>query len=113
MRPLHHVLHFFGDAFRPIWSLIWLISLGLCASRAQAEESNLLDLSLEELVEYRLTSMSRKEQRVVDTAAAAYVITGEEIRLICAQDPELGKIESLKVFEKMLSHLSRKQTYHV
>jgi len=54
--------------------------LGLCASRAQAEESNLLDLSLEELVEYRLTSMSRKEQRVVDTAAAAYVITGEEIR---------------------------------
>jgi hypothetical protein len=36
--------------------------------------------------------------------------TGEEIRLICAQDPELGKIEGLKVFEKMLSHLGRKQT---
>jgi len=49
-------------------------------SPALAEESNLLDLSLEELVEYRLTSMSRKEQRVVDTAAAAYVITGEELR---------------------------------
>jgi hypothetical protein len=39
--------------------------------------------------------------------------TGEDIRLICAQDPELGKIESLKVFEKMLSHLGRKQTCHV
>jgi hypothetical protein len=36
--------------------------------------------------------------------------TGEEIRLICAQDPELGKVENLKVFEKMLSYLGRKQT---
>lgn len=53
---------------------------GLHSVPAQAEESNLLDLSLEELVDYRLTSMSRKEQRVVDTAAAAYVITGEELR---------------------------------
>jgi len=52
----------------------------LCTGTAQAEESNLLDLSLQELVDYRLTSMSRKEQRVVDTAAAAYVITGEELR---------------------------------
>ncbi len=52
----------------------------LCGPALHAEESNLLDLSLEELVDYRLTSMSRKEQRVVDTAAAAYVITGEELR---------------------------------
>ena len=52
----------------------------LCSPALHAEESNLLDLSLEELVDYRLTSMSRKEQRVADTAAAAYVITGEELR---------------------------------
>ena len=50
------------------------------SAAAHAEESNLLDLSLEELVDYRLTSMSRKEQRMQDTAAAAYVITGEELR---------------------------------
>ena len=57
-----------------------LACAGLWSAQAQAEESNLLDLSLEELVDYRLTSMARKEQRVVDTAAAAYVITGEELR---------------------------------
>jgi iron complex outermembrane receptor protein len=57
-----------------------LACVGLYGVHAQAEESNLLDLSLEELVDYRLTSMSRKEQRVEDTAAAAYVITGEELR---------------------------------
>ena len=57
-----------------------LACAGLWSAQAQAEESNLLDLSLEELVDYRLTTMARKEQRVVDTAAAAYVITGEELR---------------------------------
>ena len=61
-------------------SAIVLACAGLWCAQAQAEESNLLDLSLEELVDYRLTTMARKEQRVVDTAAAAYVITGEELR---------------------------------
>ena len=63
-------------------SSVWvaLACASLLSAAAQAEESHLLDLSLEELVDYRLTSMSRKEQRVVDTAAAAYVITGEELR---------------------------------
>lgn len=63
---------------RPV--LTALAFAGLCSLPSQAQESNLLDLSLEELVNYRITSMSRKEQRVVDTAAAAYVITGEELR---------------------------------
>ncbi len=80
MRLLHFALHIFANVIRSGWALVWLIFTGLCSSNALAEESNLLDLSLEELVEYRFTSMSRKEQRVVDTAAAAYVITGEEIR---------------------------------
>lgn len=57
-----------------------LVCVSLSSWAATAEEVDLLDLSLEELVNYRLTSMSRKEQRVVDTAAAAYVITGEELR---------------------------------
>ncbi len=64
----------------PLFLLTALACAGLCSLPSHAEESNLLDLGLEELVNYRLTSMSRKEQRVVDTAAAAYVITGEELR---------------------------------
>ena len=65
---------------RQVLGVLALACAGLCSVSAHAEEANLLDLSLEELVNYRLTSMSRKEQRVVDTAAAAYVITAEEIR---------------------------------
>lgn len=42
-------------------------------------------MSLEELVEYRIMSMSRKEQRVADVAAAAYVISADEIRRSGAQ----------------------------
>ncbi|MGV0986405.1 MAG: TonB-dependent receptor plug domain-containing protein [Limnohabitans sp.] len=53
---------------------------------AHAAGSNeFLDMSLEELVDYRLMSMSRKEQRVADMAAAAYVISAEEIRRSGAQ----------------------------
>lgn len=53
-----------------------------------------LDMSLEDLVDYRLMSMSRKEQRVADMAAAAYVISGEEIRRSGAQSiPEALRLE--------------------
>lgn len=39
----------------------------------------LLDLSLEELSSYSITTMSRKAQRVRDVAAAGYVITREDL----------------------------------
>jgi iron complex outermembrane receptor protein len=64
----------------------WMMALAIqtaCASAASPPD--LLDLSLEELVDYRLMSMSRKEQRVADMAAAAYVISAEEIRRSGAQ----------------------------
>ena len=54
-----------------------------CVSAASIDD--LLDMSLEELVDYRMMSMSRKEQRVADMAAAAYVISAEEIRRSGAQ----------------------------
>jgi iron complex outermembrane receptor protein len=41
---------------------------------------NFIDLSLEELNDYHITSLSRHEQRLGDTPAAAYVITGEMIQ---------------------------------
>jgi iron complex outermembrane receptor protein len=38
-----------------------------------------LDLDLQDLVSYRITTMARKEQTVREAASAAYVITSEEI----------------------------------
>lgn len=65
------------------WTLLaWSIHAG-CATAAVGDE--FLDMSLEELVDYRLMSMSRKEQRVADMAAAAYVISAEEIHRSGAQ----------------------------
>ena len=68
----------------PFWR--WsLLSLAVQATVASAASNEFLDMSLEELVDYRITSMSRKEQRVADVAAAAYVISAEEIRRSGAQ----------------------------
>ena len=71
----------------------WRWSLLACAVQAtfaSAATNEFLDMSLEELVDYRLMSMSRKEQRVADMAAAAYVISAEEIRRSGAQSiPEV------------------------
>ena len=70
---------------QPLWR--WpLVFCAMQVTLAYAAGSNeFLDMSLEELVDYRLMSMSRKEQRVADMAAAAYVISAEEIRRSGAQ----------------------------
>ena len=67
--------------FSSRWGWAWLL-FGSCTLAAAQTSPTLdfLDMSLEELVDYRLMSMSRKEQRVADMAAAAYVVTAEEIR---------------------------------
>lgn len=49
------------------------------AAPAAAEES-LSHLSLEELLQVKVTSVSKKEQRLGDTPAAVFVISDEEIR---------------------------------
>lgn len=67
------------------WSLLVCAVQAACAATAAAATNEFLDMSLEELVDYRITSMSRKEQRVADMAAAAYVISAEEIRRSGAQ----------------------------
>lgn len=69
----------------------WLWSLLLCCSGWQgllaqaATTDEFLEMSLQELVDYRLMSISRKEQRVADMAAAAYVVTADEIKRSGAQ----------------------------
>ena len=57
------------------------IQLG-AAENAEALESDvgLADLSLEELMDIEITSVSKKEERLFDTAAAVYVLTNEDIR---------------------------------
>lgn len=68
---------------------VWRWTLMACAIHAScavaATGNEFLDMSLEELVDFRLMSMSRKEQRVADMAAAAHVISSEEIRRSGAQ----------------------------
>jgi len=64
------------------WCLI--ISL-LSASMSIADEVrespvDLTELSLEELMEIEITSVSKKEERLFAAAAAAYVLTAEDIR---------------------------------
>ena len=51
---------------------------GLAQSQAQLEE--LKRLSIEELAETDVTSVSRRSERLVDSAAAISVITGEDLR---------------------------------
>ncbi|HEU4618572.1 MAG TPA: TonB-dependent receptor [Gammaproteobacteria bacterium] len=57
-------------------SLVWV-------SRAPAQEQEakgLLEMSIEELGRVPVTSVSRREESLKDAAAAAFVITGDEIR---------------------------------
>jgi iron complex outermembrane receptor protein len=50
----------------------------LCHSMASAAE--LVDLSLEELMDVEVTLVSRGPQRLTETAAAVFMITGDELR---------------------------------
>jgi iron complex outermembrane recepter protein len=68
---------------KPQWPFVMVVMLG-CSSAVFAQPTmNTQDLSLlglEELMNLEITSASRKEQRLGDTAAAVFVITQEDIR---------------------------------
>ena len=58
----------------------FLTSADYCiAAQQQSSLPTLKELSLEQLMDVEITSVSKKEQKVGDTAAAIYVITQEEI----------------------------------
>ena len=64
-------------------ALASLLSSHVFAEANSAEAEELLDLSLEELISLDVpdvTSVSRKKQRLMDSAAAVYVITSEDIQ---------------------------------
>ncbi len=97
-----------GGAILPSRAWRWLaLSCLIHANAAVAAGGNeFLDMSLEELVDYRLMSMSRKEQRVADMAAAAHVISADEIRRSGAQSiPEaLRLVPGLNVAQLSPNH---------
>ncbi len=52
----------------------------LGSTAASEAEGDLTELSLEELMQIKITSVSKKAERLSEAAAAVYVLTGEEIR---------------------------------
>ena len=57
------------------------IAIGLACEPAVADETeDLLDLSLQELMQIEITSVSKKSQKLSNAAAAIYVITAEDIK---------------------------------
>lgn len=63
-----------------------LVMVACCGSGALAlqEDANvpedLFELSIEELMDVEITTVSKKEERLFDTPSAAYVLTAEDIR---------------------------------
>jgi iron complex outermembrane receptor protein len=64
---------------------LWIAILAAFAPASYAAGNDLEDISLEELVNTEITSVSRKSQSMTDIAAAAFVITAEDIRRSGAQ----------------------------
>jgi iron complex outermembrane recepter protein len=64
-----------------VWAGV-LAALGVQASQPPATDARrqLIDLSLEELANTEITSVSRRPQRLADAAASVYVITADDIR---------------------------------
>ena len=57
-----------------------LLLLATAASAPRAAEPSLADLSLEELANIEITSVSRRAERLSEAAASVYVVTAEAIR---------------------------------
>jgi iron complex outermembrane receptor protein len=65
-----------------IYCLISFLLFLPLAAQAETPRSNkdLLKLSLDELLDIKVTSVAKKEQKLADTAAAVFVISQEDIR---------------------------------
>ncbi|HEX2829642.1 MAG TPA: TonB-dependent receptor [Burkholderiales bacterium] len=66
--------------FRFATAALALGALVLAPPHAAGAEARLSDLSLEELSNVVITSVSRHDERLSDAAASVYVITGEDVR---------------------------------
>lgn len=69
-----------SSALMLIPALSLVASVSLAAERTPATARQLLDLSLEDLLNIEVTSVAKKSQPLSEVAAAAYVITQQDIR---------------------------------
>ena len=61
--------------------LAMAVTLGLCSSTPFAADGlEVTQMSLEDLMKVEVTTVSRKSQRLADSAAAAFVVTAEDIQ---------------------------------
>lgn len=61
-------------------SMMLLLALSTLHVHAQEESDDLLSMSLEELLQLEVTSVSKKAERLQDVASAVYVISEEDIQ---------------------------------
>ena len=77
-------------------TLVWLFTASLVvttAARASEPRGDLTELSLEQLMDIEVTSVSKKEERFFDAPSAVFVITQEDIRRLGATSiPEVLRI---------------------
>jgi len=63
------------------WVLLWVLYCCVCPVEVVAKEADGLDkLSIEDLMNSKVVTATRSEQQLTDTAAAAYVISQDDIR---------------------------------
>ena len=60
--------------------LIALVTLYSIPSFAQQEDADLFDMSLEDLMNIEITSVSKKAEKLQNVASSIYVLTSEDIR---------------------------------
>src|SRR5689334_18089934 len=65
---------------RKVRTLLLFLLVFACYGAGQERTSELADMSLEELLNVRITTIGRKQQELRHIPAAVYVITQEEIR---------------------------------
>ena len=61
-------------------AMLSLVAAGRAAETGDPSKASLADLSPEELMQIEVTSAARKDQKLLQVAAAAYVITADDIR---------------------------------
>jgi iron complex outermembrane recepter protein len=63
------------------WSLaLWITGAAAAGALESARDPDLTELSLEELMAVRVTSVSRREERLFEAAGAVFVLTREDLR---------------------------------
>ncbi len=71
--------------FLSLWFGLSMFTIGLSVCMATAAEdelefsTGLIELSIEDLVKVKVTSVSKKPQKILEAAAAIFVITQEDI----------------------------------